>query len=100
MNKFLLCKANAAPSNTGASSCITDSLKNNFLNGAKSCCVLTKELCHLMLRISERGSCNESCVTCTLDENEVIGIEAERVSDISEVADKETTIPAIKMEPD
>ena len=34
----------AAPSNNGASSCITDGLKNNFLNGAKSCCVQTKEL--------------------------------------------------------
>ena len=48
---------------------------------------------------SEPGSCNESCVTCMLDGNEVIGIEAERVSVTSEVADQETTIPAIKMEP-
>jgi len=48
----------------------------------------------------EPGSCNESFVTCTLDGNEVIGIEAERVSDISELADQEMpTIPAIKMEP-
>jgi len=40
----------------------------------------------------ELGSCNKSCVTCAL--------EAERVSDMSEVADQETTtIPAIKMEP-
>jgi len=47
----------------------------------------------------EPGSCNKSCVTCTLDGNEVIGMEAERVSDIYEVADQDTTIPAIKMEP-
>jgi len=46
----------------------------------------------------ERGFCNESFVTCTLDGNELIGIEAERVS---EVADQEMpTIPAMKMEPD
>ena len=44
----------------------------------------------------ERGFCNESFVTCTLDGNELIGIEAERVSDISELADQEMpTIPAI-----
>ena len=47
----------------------------------------------------EPGSCNKSCVTCTLDGNEVIGIEAGRVSVISEVANQEMTIPAIKMEP-
>jgi len=48
----------------------------------------------------EPGSCNESCVTCRLNGNEVIGIEAERVSDISNVVDQvTTTIPAIKMEP-
>jgi len=47
----------------------------------------------------EPGSCNKSWVTCTLDGIEVILIEAERLSDISEVADQETTIPAIKMEP-
>jgi hypothetical protein len=49
----------------------------------------------------ELGSCNKTRVTCTLDGNEVIGIEAERVSDVSEVADQETmTIPALKKEPD
>ena len=48
----------------------------------------------------ELGSCNESCVTCTLDGNEVIGVVAEGVSDISDVAHQETTtISAIKMEP-
>jgi len=49
----------AAPSNKGASSCITDGLKNNFLNGTKSCCVQTKELRRLILRIcvAERTKC-------------------------------------------
>jgi hypothetical protein len=48
---------------------------------------------------SELGSSDETH-TSTLDGNEVIGIEAERVSDVSEVADQETTtIPAIKTEP-
>ena len=47
----------------------------------------------------ELGSSDETRVTSTLDGNEVIGIEAERVSGISEVADQETTIPAIKTEP-
>ena len=49
---------------------------------------------------SEPVSPNESCVTSALDGNELIGIEAGRLSDISEVADQETTIiPAIKAEP-
>jgi hypothetical protein len=49
---------------------------------------------------SEPGSCNETRVTSTVDRKEVTGIETERVSDISEVADQETvTIPAIKSEP-
>jgi len=46
----------------------------------------------------ELGSCNEIHVTSTLGGNEVIGTEAERVSDVSEVADQETTLPAIKTE--
>jgi len=33
----------------------------------------------------EPGSSNDSCLTSTLDGNEVIGIEAESVSDISEM---------------
>ena len=46
---------------------------------------------------SEPGSYNKTCVTCTLDGNEVFGVEAERVS---EVADQETmTIPVLKKEP-
>ena len=48
----------------------------------------------------EPGSSNETRVTSTVDGKEVTGVEAERVSDISEVADQETvTIPAIKTEP-
>ena len=48
----------------------------------------------------ELGSSNETRATSTLEGNEVIGIEAERVSDISEVADQETvTIAARKTEP-
>ena len=49
---------------------------------------------------NEHGSSNESCVTSAIDGNELIGIEAGRLSDISEVAEQETTIiPAIKAEP-
>ena len=49
---------------------------------------------------SELDSSNETRVTSTGDGKEVTGIEAERVSDISEVADQETvTIPAMKKEP-
>jgi len=49
---------------------------------------------------SEPVSSNETRVTSTVDGKEVTGIEAERVSDVSEVADQETTtIPAIKTEP-
>jgi hypothetical protein len=52
------------------------------------------------LRNGELGSSNETRVTSTLDGNEVIGIEAERVSDVSGAANQETTtIPAIKTEP-
>jgi len=49
---------------------------------------------------SEPGSSNETRVTSTVGGKEVTGIEAERASDISEVADHETvTIPVIKTEP-
>jgi hypothetical protein len=49
---------------------------------------------------SEPGFCNKTRVTSTVGGKEVTGIEAERVLDISEVADQETTtIPAIKTEP-
>jgi len=54
---------------------------------------------HIDLLNGELGSCNETHVTSTLDGNEVIGIEGERVSDVSEVADQEVTVPAIKTEP-
>jgi len=49
---------------------------------------------------SEPGSSNETRVTSTVDGKEMTGIEAERASELSEVADQETvTIPAIKTEP-
>jgi len=48
---------------------------------------------------SAPGSSTESRVTSTLVENEVIGVEAERVSDVSEVANQDTTISAIKTQP-
>jgi hypothetical protein len=48
---------------------------------------------------NERGSSIELCVTSALDGNEVIGVEAGRLSDVSEVGGQETTIPAIKAEP-
>ena len=52
------------------------------------------------LLYSGLGSSNETRVTSSVDGKEVTGIEAERVSDISEVADQETvTIPEIKTEP-
>jgi hypothetical protein len=48
----------------------------------------------------ELGSYSETSVTSTVDGNEVIGIEAERVADIKEEEDQETTIiPVIKTEP-
>jgi len=47
----------------------------------------------------ELGSCDETRVTDTLDGKEVIGIEAERVSDVAEGGNQETTtIPAINSE--
>ena len=46
------------------------------------------------------GSCSKTCVTSTLDGNEVIGIEAERVSNVTEEeVQKQTTISVIKAEP-
>jgi len=48
---------------------------------------------------SEPGSSNETRVTSTVDGKNVTGIEAERASYVSEVANQETTIPAIKTEP-
>jgi len=47
----------------------------------------------------ETGSCSDSCLRSTLDGNEVIGIEAERISDISEVVNQETSIAMINTEP-
>ena len=49
---------------------------------------------------NEPGSCDETRET-SRDGNEVFGIEAERVSDISDVVNQENmTIPAVKTEPD
>jgi len=48
---------------------------------------------------SEPGSSKEIHVTTTVDGNEVTGLVAERVLDVSEVADQEKTIPAIKTQP-
>jgi len=55
---------------------------------------------HMDVLNGEPGSSNDSCLSSTLDGNEVIGTEDGRVSEISEVADQETTtIPGIKTEP-
>jgi hypothetical protein len=52
------------------------------------------------LRKGERGSSNKSCVISTVDGNHVTGIEAERVSSVTEEKDQESmTIPEIKTEP-
>jgi alcohol dehydrogenase YqhD (iron-dependent ADH family) len=48
----------------------------------------------------ELGSSTETCATSTVHVNEVTGVEAERVSVITEEEDQEPrTIPVIKMEP-
>jgi len=48
----------------------------------------------------EHSSCSDTCVTCTVDGNEVIGVETERASDKEEEEDQEPmTIPVIKTEP-
>jgi len=49
---------------------------------------------------SEPGSSNQIHVTSLVDGNEVTGLDAESVSDVSEVANQETTtFPAIKTQP-
>jgi hypothetical protein len=49
----------------------------------------------------ELGSSNETRVTSVLHGNEVLGIEAEMVSSMTEKEDREsTTIPVIKTEPE
>jgi len=51
------------------------------------------------------GSCNKTRITSTLAGNDMIGIEAEKVTHITEEEEEEeedqepTTIPVIKMEP-
>jgi hypothetical protein len=48
----------------------------------------------------ELGSCSQTCVTSTVDVNEVTGVETERVCVIKEEEDQEAmTIPVIKTEP-
>ena len=48
----------------------------------------------------EVGSYSKTCATSTVDGNEAIGVEAERVLDITEEEDQEpTTITIIKTEP-
>jgi hypothetical protein len=47
----------------------------------------------------ELGSCSKTCATSTVDGNEAIGIEAERVLDITEEKNLESTTAVIKMEP-
>jgi len=54
----------------------------------------------MVLRKGEHGSCNDTHVISTLDGNQVTGIEAERVSSVTEEEDQEPmTIPEIKTEP-
>jgi hypothetical protein len=49
----------------------------------------------------ELGSSNETCVTSILHGNEVVGIEAEMVSNMTEEEDRESmTVPVIKTEPE
>jgi predicted nucleotidyltransferase len=49
----------------------------------------------------KRGSSNETCVTSVVDGSEVIGIEAEMVSSMTEEEDRgPRTIPVIKTEPE
>ena len=51
------------------------------------------------LQNSEHGSSDDTYVTSTLGGNEVIGIETERISDISVVVFQEAKIPAKKTQP-
>ena len=52
------------------------------------------------LQKDELGSPSKTCATSTVDGNEAIGVEAERVLDITEEEDQEpTTITVIKTEP-
>ena len=48
----------------------------------------------------EPGSCNDTCVTSVLRGNDIIGIEADMVPNMTEEEDQEsTTVPVIKTEP-
>jgi len=45
------------------------------------------------------GSCDDTCPTSLLQGNEIIGIEAKRISGVSIVVNQETTIAIINTEP-
>jgi hypothetical protein len=47
----------------------------------------------------EVGSCSKTCATSTVYGNEAIGVEAERVLDVTEDKDQKPTITVIKTEP-
>lgn len=54
----------------------------------------------MVLRKDEHGSSGDTCVMSTLGRNQVTGIDAERVSSVTEEEDQEPmTIPEIKTEP-
>ena len=56
---------------------------------------------HMDLLKGEPGSSNETCVSSILHKSEVIGIEAEKVSNMTEEEDREpTTVTVIKTEPE
>ena len=56
---------------------------------------------HMDLLRDEPGSSDKTCVTSNIDGNEVVGIEAEMVSNMTEEEDREPwTIPVIKTEPE
>ena len=60
--------------------------------------VLVLQNCMALLK-GEPGSSNKRCVS-SIDKNEVIGIEAEKVSNMTEEEHRESpTIPVIKTEP-
>ena len=54
----------------------------------------------MVLRKGEHGSSSDTCVTSTVDGNQLTGIEGERVSSVTEEEDQESSaVPEIKTEP-
>jgi len=54
----------------------------------------------MVLRKGEQGSSSDTCVTSTVDGNQVTSIEGERVSSVTEEEDQESlAVPEIKTEP-